>query len=133
PGAFEAQYVYNVTITKLLTSIYIKDKGIIYLNYENGRQDSNYIEPLELYKLKSVQSNYVGQNTQQYIYKYIMEYGYSNNEFQPEIGAVKNMHILMLIKVIKVVPNSQNQEYKFDYYTSSGILKKDKWGYYKDD
>jgi hypothetical protein len=133
PGAFETQYVYNETNTKLLTSINVRDKGIIYLNYEKGRQDSNYTEPSELYKLKSVQSNYIGQSTQQYIDKYVLDYGYSNNEFQPENGTVKNMQKMMLTKVTKVASNSQNQEYNLDYYTTSGILKKDKWGYYKGD
>ncbi|MGI9583921.1 hypothetical protein ACR1PO_22225 [Chryseobacterium sp. RRHN12] len=133
PGAFETQYVYNTTNTKLLTSIDVLGKGSIYLNYEKGRQDSNYMEPTELYKLKSVQSNYIGQNTQQYIDKYVLDYGYSNTNWQPENGAMKTLQKMMLVKVTKTAPNVQNQEYNLDYYVNSGILQKDKWGYYKGD
>ncbi|SHK68827.1 hypothetical protein [Chryseobacterium polytrichastri] len=131
PGAFETQYTYNDTNTKLLTSIEVIDKGTIYLNYEKGRQDSNYTEPAELYKLKSVQSSSIGQNAQQFTDKYILDYGYSNTNFQPENGAMKTLQKMILTKVTKTAPNVQNQEYNLDYYLAgTGILQKDKWGYY---
>ncbi|MDH6252655.1 hypothetical protein M2347_002382 [Chryseobacterium sp. H1D6B] len=130
PGASETQYVYNDTNTKLLTSIDVRGKGTIYLNYEKGRQDSNYTEPSELYKLKSVQSNYIGQNPQQYTDKYILDYGYSSSNFQAGNGTVKTLQKMILTKVTKTAPNAQNQEYNLDYYTVSGVLQKDRWGYY---
>jgi len=130
PGASETQYVFNTSITKLLTSIEVRGKGTIYLNYEKGRQDSNYTEPSELYKLKSVQSNYVGQNAQQYTDKYILDYGYSNTSFQPENGAMQTLQKMLLTKVTKTSPNTQNQEYILDYSAPSGVFQKDRWGYY---
>jgi len=130
PGAFETQNVYNTTNTKLLTSIEVREKGIIYLNYEKGRQDSNYMEPSVLYKLKSVQSNYIGQDIHQYIDKYVLDYEYSTTNFQPENESLKTLQKMLLKKVTKSAPNLQNQQYDLDYYTVSEILKKDKWGYY---
>ncbi|MEF9476875.1 hypothetical protein OWR28_03120 [Chryseobacterium sp. 1B4] len=84
PGAIETQTIYNTTNTKLLTSIEIVGKGNITLNYEKGRMDSNYIQPGELYKLKSIQTNYSRQTPGQYIDKYIFDYGYSDTIYQPE-------------------------------------------------
>ncbi|MGU3376955.1 hypothetical protein [Chryseobacterium sp. M5A1_1a] len=130
PGASESQTIYNTTNTKLLTSIEIVDKGTISLNYEKGRQDSNYTQPAELYKLKSVQSNYLGQNTVQYVEKYIFDYGYSDTSYQSGIST-NILKKMVLKKITKTSSNNQNQEYVLDYYKSQGQLSKDNWGYYK--
>lgn len=131
PGAYDTQYIYNTTNTKLLTNIDVIGKGTIYFNYEKGRQDSNYMEPSELYKLKSVQSNYIGQDTQQYTEKFVLDYEYSNTVLQTENGAMKTLQKMILAKVTKTTPDTVNQEYNLDYYTVTSILEKDKWGYYK--
>ncbi|AKK72221.1 hypothetical protein OK18_05825 [Chryseobacterium gallinarum] len=130
PGAIESQTVYNTTNTKLLTSIEIVDKGIVYLNYEKGRQDSNYIQPAELYKLKSIQSNYLGQNITNYTEKYTFDYGYTDTYYQHNtpLAVLKKM---ILNKITKISPNNQNQEYTLEYYKTGGVLSKDNWGYYK--
>lgn len=133
PGAVETQIVYSDNQTKLLTSIDVRGKGTAILTYEKGRQDTNYSQPSELYKLKSVQTNYLGQSTAQFTEKYIFEYGYSNTNYQPPSGQQKNLKKLMLTKVTKTpsTQDVQNQEYVLNYNTTSGILEKDKWGYYK--
>lgn len=130
PGAIETQTIYNTTHTKLLTGIDIVGKGNIILNYEKGRMDSNYIQPGELYKLKSIQTNYLGQTPGQYIDKYIFEYGYSDTFYQPE-NQVSTLKKMVLNKVTKTSAGNQNQEYIIDYYKSQGYLSKDNWGYYK--
>lgn len=132
PGAMEAQTVYNDTNTKLLTSVEIVDKGILYLNYQKGRQDSNYTTPSELYKLQSIQSNYIGQATDQHTEKYLFEYGYADTNYRSsslDLSAVL-LKKMMLNKVIKLSPNN-NQEYTITYNKNDEELSKDGWGYYK--
>ncbi len=126
PGSIESQTVYNTTNTKLLTSIEIVDKGVIYLNYEKGREDSNYIQPSELYKLKSIQSNYLGQNTGNYTEKYIFDYSYTNSNYQHN-GPMTTLKKLILNKVTKTSSNNQDQEYALEYY-KTGAITKDNWG-----
>ncbi|MDX8571946.1 hypothetical protein OZ666_09655 [Elizabethkingia sp. HX QKY] len=130
PGAFEKQTVYNTSSTRLLTKIDIKDRGSLSLDYEQGRLDSNYIDPASLYKLKSLQINHLAERNSQYIEKYILDYDYTNVNFQTynENLLLKKM---LLKKVAKVLPNNQNSEYLLDYNENSSILKKDDWGYYK--
>ncbi|MGG7469973.1 hypothetical protein ACVVIH_02430 [Chryseobacterium arthrosphaerae] len=132
PGSIESQTVYNTTNTKLLTSIEIVDKGVIYLNYEKGREDSNYIQPSELYKLKSVQSNYLGQNSGNYTEKYIFEYDYTDTSYKLN-NSTNTLRKLILNKVIRLSSNNQNQEYSIAYNKNLGALSKDGWGYYADD
>lgn len=129
PGATESETVYNTTNTKLLTSIEIVDKGIISLTYEKGRQDSNYTQPSELYKIKSVQSSYLGQSPGSYVEKYIFDYGYKETTLQH--GQTTVLKKLVLNKVTKTSPNNQNQEYTLEYNNLSGPFIKDNWGYYK--
>ncbi|WP_080778886.1 hypothetical protein [Chryseobacterium phocaeense] len=129
PGSFESQTVYNTSQTRLLTSINVAGKGIISLNYEKGRQDSNYLEPVELYKLKSVQSNMIGQNSSQYVEKYVLDYDYSNVNFQA-LNGVEELKKMLLKKVTRTTSGNQNSEYLLDYNTNSSVLKKDDWGYY---
>ncbi|MFZ4928952.1 hypothetical protein [Chryseobacterium sp. Mn2064] len=134
PGAIETETSYSSNQTKLLTSIEVRGRGTVYLAYEKGRQDSNYTEPSELYKLKSVQSNYPGQGIAQFTDKYIFDYGYTNTAYQPPNGQQKNLKKLLLTKVTKIPTSTgiQNQEYTLSYTTTSNILlEKDKWGYYK--
>lgn len=131
PGSLERQIVYNNSQTRLLTSIDIKGKGIVYLNYEQGRQDSNYIEPNNLYKLKSVQTNFIGQAASLYTDKYIFDYDYSNTSFQGFNGSTQLLKKMLLKKVTKISPSSQNSEYLLDYNISSSTLKKDKWSFFK--
>lgn len=128
PGSIESQTVYNTTNTKLLTSIEIVGKGVIYLNYEKGREDSNYLQPSELYKLKSIQSNYLGQNTGNYTEKYIFDYSYTNSNYQHN-GPMTTLKKLILNKVTKTSSNNQDQEYALEYY-KTGAITKDNWGYY---
>ncbi|AQX11123.1 hypothetical protein BAX94_14930 [Elizabethkingia meningoseptica] len=130
PGAFEQQTVYNTSLTYLLTNIDIKGRGSLVLNYEQGRLDSNYTDPTSLYKLKSLQVNYVGETPSQHIDKYILDYDYTNVNFQINIGN-QLLKKMLLKKVTKVLPNNQNSEYVLEYNKSSSILKKDDWGYYK--
>jgi hypothetical protein len=132
PGAYERQNTSSTSQTKLLTSIELRGKGTIYFNYEVGRQDSNYTNPADLYKLKSVQTNITGQSTSTYTDKYVFDYGYSNTYFQPAIGNPQTLKKMLLTKVTKISPSDQNSEYTLDYNTSSGTLEKDPWGYYKD-
>lgn len=130
PGAIESQTIYNTTNTKLLTSIEIIGKGNINLNYEKGRQDSNYIQPAELYKLKSVQSNFLGQNAAQYVERYTFDYGYSDTSYQAD-NSISTLKKMVLTKITKTSPNDQNEEYILDYYKSQLQLSKDNWGYYQ--
>lgn len=131
PGSFERQNVYNNSQTRLLTSIDVKGKGIVYLNYEQGRQDSNYLEPHILYKLKSIQTNSVGQDASSYTDKYVFDYDYSNTNLQGFNGSNQLLKKMLLKKVTKISPSSQNSEYLLDYNISSSTLKKDKWSFYK--
>lgn len=134
PGAIESQTVNNNTLTKLLTSIEVVGKGTIYFIYEKGRQDTNYWEATELYKLKSVQANTIGQSVSQYTDKYVLDYEYTNTTYEQSNIQTKTDKKMILTKVTKVSPNNQNQEYNMEYYASAGILlQKDKWGYYKGD
>ncbi len=130
PGSFERQFVYNTSYTKLLTSIVVRGKGTIFLNYEQGREDSNYTEPANLYKLKSIQTNYLGQNASQYVDKYIFDYDYSNINFQAYNGS-QMLKKMLLKKITKISTNNQNSEYALEYNTNSSYLQKDNWGYYK--
>lgn len=130
PGAFERQLVYNTSQTYLLTDIDIVGRGTIYFNYEQGRSDSNYAEPQNLYKLKSVQTNFVGQPATQYTEKFIMDYGYSNVQYQAYNGP-QALQKLLLKKVTKVSANNQNQENSIEYNEGNFFgLQKDKWGFY---
>ncbi|WP_294271359.1 hypothetical protein [uncultured Chryseobacterium sp.] len=131
PGMYERQYTYTTSQTKLLTSIELRGKGTIYLNYEIGREDSNYSEAENLYKLKSIQSNITDQNINQYIEKYTFDYGYSNTNFQSNTGEQQVLKKMLLKKVTKVSSTNQNLEYNLDYNTSDNLLTKDNWGYYK--
>ncbi|MCX8526472.1 hypothetical protein OF897_21395, partial [Chryseobacterium formosus] len=132
PGALERQLVYNTSQTYLLTHIDIIDKGTVYFNYEQGRSDSNYIDPQNLYKLKSVQSNIVGQPSTQYTDKFILDYDYSNTTYQAYNGA-QTLQKLLLKKVSKISPNNPNQENILQYNESVLFgLQKDKWGFYSD-
>ncbi|MCU7613904.1 hypothetical protein N0B16_05590 [Chryseobacterium sp. GMJ5] len=130
PGAIEVQNIYNISLTRLLTSIEVKGKGTVYLNYEQGRQDSNYNESVNLYKLKSVQTNYIGQTPSSYTDKYIMDYDYSNVNYENTNGTTQLLKKLLLKKITKIAPNSQNSEYLLDYNINASVLKKDDWGYY---
>lgn len=131
PGSLERQNVYNNSQTRLLTSIDIKGKGIVYLNYEQGRQDSNYLESHTLYKLKSIQTNFTGQLASLYTDKYVFDYDYSNTSLQGFNGSNQLLKKMLLKKIIKISPSSQNSEYLLDYNISSSTLKKDKWSYYR--
>lgn len=130
PGSFERQFVYNISQTRLLTSIDVRGRGTIYFNYEQGRQDSNYTEPANLYKLKSVQANYWGQSASQYTDKYVFDYDYSNTNFQAYNGS-QSLKKMLLKKVTKISPSNQNSEYLLEYNGNSSLLKKDDWGYFK--
>ncbi|MCW3160454.1 hypothetical protein [Chryseobacterium oryctis] len=130
PGSLESQTVYTTSQTKLLTSIIVNGKATIYLNYEQGRQDSNYLEPQNLFKLKSVQSNLLGQSLSQYVEKFTFDYDYSNVNFKTFTG-FEELKKLLLKKVIKISSNNGNSEYNLDYYQNSSVLDKDDWGYYK--
>jgi len=129
-GIIESQVVYTAAQTKLITSIDVKGKGMIYFNYEQGRQDTNYLEPANLYRLKSVQTNFLGRPTSLFTEKYMLDYDYSSVTIQAFNG-IESINKLLLKKVTKVVANGQNSEYVLDYNTSNSILKKDDWGYYK--
>lgn len=131
PGSLERQSVYNNSQTRLLTSIDIKGKSTIYLNYEQGRQDSNYLESHNLYKLKSIQTNSVGQGTSSYTDKYVFDYDYSNTNLQSFNGTNQLLKKMLLKKITKTSPSSQNSEYLLDYNISSSTLKRDKWSYYR--
>ncbi|MCJ7936202.1 MAG: hypothetical protein MUW56_21865 [Chryseobacterium sp.] len=130
PGAFERQIIYTTSQTRLLTSIDVRGRGTIYFNYEQGRQDSNYTEPANLYKLKSIQTNYWGQSASQYTDKYIFDYDYTNTNFQPYNGP-QLLKKMVLKKVTKISPSTQNSDYLLEYNGNSSLLKKDDWGYYK--
>jgi hypothetical protein len=131
PGAIESQTVNNEMLTMLLTSVEVIGRGTIYLNYEKGRSDTNYKESSEMYKLKSIQSNYTGQSISQYTDKYVFDYKYTNTTYQQTSGQQKTENKMLLSKVTKITPNGQNQEYKMEYTLPSGTLVKDQWGYYK--
>ncbi|WP_137904900.1 hypothetical protein [Chryseobacterium sp. 2VB] len=131
PGAIESQTVNNEMLTMLLTSVEVIGKGTIYLNYEKGRLDTNYKESSEMYKLKSIQSNYAGQSISQYTDKYVFDYKYTNTTYQQTSGQQKTENKMLLNKVTKITPNGQNQEYKMEYTLPTGNLVKDQWGYYK--
>lgn len=134
PAAFESQTIFNNSKTKLLTSIHINGKGVIYLNYEQGRLDSNYLEPANLYKLKSIQSNLINQPSSENIEKYIFDYGYSDVRFQQSASSLaEQLNKMLLTKVTKTTLHNQNAEYLFDYNVTDlgATLKKDDWGYYK--
>lgn len=131
PGAIESQTVNNEMLTMLLTSIEVIGKGTIYLNYEKGRLDTNYKESSEMYKLKSIQSNYTGQSISQYTDKYVFDYKYTNTTYQQTSGQQKTENKMLLSKVTKITPNGQNQEYKMEYTLPTGDLVKDQWEYYK--
>lgn len=135
PGAIETQIVFSDNQTKLLTSIDVRGRGTAILTYEKGRQDTNYSQPSELYKLKSIQTNYPGQSAAQFTDKYVFDYGYSNTYYQPPSGQQKNLKKLLLTKITKTpsTQDVQNQEYVLSYSTTTGVLEKDKWGYYKGD
>ena len=130
PGSLESQTVYTTSQTKLLTSIIVNGKATIYFNYEQGRQDSNYLEPQNLFKLKSIQSNLLGQSLSQYVEKFTFDYDYSNVNFKTLTG-FEELKKLLLKKVIKISSNNGNSEYNLDYYQNSSVLDKDNWGYYK--
>lgn len=131
PGAFETQTTNNSSVTRLLTSITIERKGTIYLNYEKGRLDTNYLEPENMYKLKSIQSNFNGQDPLLYTDKYVFDYSYSDTSYRPKWQSPTTLKKLLLRKVTKVSPANQNQEYTLDYDTTTAELEKDRWGYYK--
>ncbi|WP_294246565.1 hypothetical protein [uncultured Chryseobacterium sp.] len=130
PGATEVQTVYNRANTKLLTSISITGKGTVNFMYEKGRNDSNYLNAGDLYKLKSVQSNSIGQNTGQYIDKYSFDYEYSNSSYSDLPYASGILKKLLLKKVVR--SGTDAGEYSITYNTSDHTFRKDPWGYYKD-
>jgi archaellum component FlaC len=131
PGALESQTVNNETLTKLLTSIEVIGKGTIYFNYEIGRLDTNYKVPSELYKVKSIQVNPIGQNMSQYTDKFIFEYEYTDTTYQYNETQQRTDKKMLLSKVKKIIPNTQNWEYSMEYTAASGELLKDKWEYFK--
>ncbi|OCA72300.1 hypothetical protein BBI01_09185 [Chryseobacterium artocarpi] len=133
PGAIETQYVFNTAYTKLLTSISITDKGSVNFTYEKGRSDSNYSNSSELYKLKSVQSNIIGQNTGEYIDKYSFDYDYTSSNYLKPNSPVENLKKLLLKKVTKLNTGNNLNVYTIDYNNLPKTFEKDPWGYYKGD
>ncbi|WP_370901554.1 hypothetical protein [Chryseobacterium gossypii] len=132
PGSYERQTTFSTSQTKLLTSIDLRGKGTVYFNYEAGRQDSNYTNSNELYKLKSVQVNIIGQGaSNSYTDKYVLDYEYSNTNFQPVLGQPQTLKKMLLTQVTKISPNNGNSVYSLDYTSSNTLLHKDPWGYYK--
>ena len=132
PGSLEVQIVHNTSQTYLLTHIDIIGKGTVSFNYEQGRSDSNYTNSQNLYKLKSVQSNIIGQPSTQYTDKFTLDYDYSSTMYQGYNGA-QTLQKLLLKKVTKISPNSQIQENSIEYNEGNVFgLQKDKWGFYKD-
>ncbi|SDQ64634.1 hypothetical protein SAMN05421664_2002 [Chryseobacterium soldanellicola] len=132
-GMFDTQKTFNDSMTRLLTGINVTGKGTITFTYEQGRQDSNYFLPSQLYKLKSVKSDFIGQNDpSKYIDKYIFDYDYSNTAFKPKWGSMETLSKMLLTKVTKVSPDPtiQNQEYDMNYSGGLGTVSKDGWGYY---
>ncbi len=132
PGALDVQNVYNTARTKLLTSITIRNKGSINFNYEKGRDDSNYLNSSELYKLRSVQSNITGQGLNQYIDKYIFDYDYSNTPLLTTPNPTQNLKKLLLKKITKLGTANDQNEYIITYTNKNKTFQKDNWGYYKD-
>lgn len=131
PGVLEVQTVANTAQTKLLTSITVVDKGTINFTYEKGRNDSNYLNPTELYKLKSVQSNIIGQGSNQFIDKYIFDYGYSNSYISKAVGPPVNLKKMLLQRITKSGTSGNINEYTINYNSFNKTLEKDSWGYYK--
>lgn len=131
PGALEVQMVYNTASTKLLTEITIADRGKIRFNYEKGREDSNYTDPGDLYKLKSVESLILGQAAYQPVDQFTFDYGYSNSTLQNLPHADLVLKKLLLKKVTNVNQTGSN-EYAISYNSFNKTFKKDDWGYYKE-
>jgi len=131
PGSLESSTTYNESQSKLLTSITIVDKAKITLTYEQGREDSNYINSASLYKLKSIQSVLLGSSNNDIIKKFLFNYKYSPQiEFYPLDGPSKQLKKLLLDKVVETYTDSQNLEYEIDYYDYAYLspLKENKWG-----
>jgi hypothetical protein len=134
PGSLESSTTYNESQSKLLTSITILDKAKITLTYEQGREDSNYINSASLYKLKSIQSVLLGTSNNDIIKKFLFNYKYSPQiEFYPLDGPSKQLKKLLLDKVVETYINTQNLEYEFDYYDYVQLspIKENKWGYFE--
>lgn len=133
PGLMEYQTIKNTADTKLLTGIAITDKGSIQLTYEKGRIDSNYLNPTNLYKLKSIQSNIIGQGINQYIDKYTFDYDYSSSFLNKSLNTSIELKKLLLKKISQSsAAIGDSNEYSIDYNNFNSSYDKDNWGYYKD-
>ncbi|OCA77102.1 hypothetical protein BBI01_01170 [Chryseobacterium artocarpi] len=130
PGALEVQNVYNTANTKLLTGINITDRGSVKLIYEKGRLDSNYQNSADLYKLKSIQLQSPHPLQDLIVEKYTFDYGYSSSKISAEPYPDENLKKLLLYKVTKESTIGGPETHSIDYFSSSGVFKKDPWGYY---
>lgn len=130
PGALEVQNVYNTAYTKLLTGITIADRAKIKFNYEKGRNDSNYMNAADLYKLKSVESLILDQVFYQPVDKFTFDYEYSNSTILSDPNPPETLKKLLLKKVTKE-GQSGKHTHTIAYHSSVGPFKKDPWGYYK--
>ncbi|WP_312300660.1 hypothetical protein [Chryseobacterium sp.] len=129
PGALDVQHVFNTAYTKLLTAITVTDRGTIKFTYEKGRNDSNYTNPSDLYKLKSVES-LIGNQT---VNKFIFEYGYTNSTLRDTPNPDLVLNKLLLKKVMNVGQGVvSSNEYTINYNSFNKIFTKDNWGFYKD-
>ncbi|MFY1048478.1 hypothetical protein [Chryseobacterium sp. GP-SGM7] len=135
PGSLESSTVHNISQTKILTSIIVKDRAKIILTYEKGREDSNYQNPQDLYKLKTIESQFLGVSNNSAIKKYEFNYKYSPQiELLPIDGPSKQLKKLLLDKVTEINFNGQNNEYKIEYFDTSIFstsVKEDRWGYFE--
>ncbi|MDQ8749961.1 hypothetical protein [Elizabethkingia miricola] len=131
PGALDVQYVYNTAYTKLLTAITITDRGIIKFSYEKGRNDSNYENAADLYKLKSVESFAAGVPNLK-VDQFIFDYGYSNSMMQDGQNPILSKLLLKKVTNIGQQGTNTNNEYTISYNNFNKSFKRDDWGFYKE-
>ncbi|AZB28713.1 hypothetical protein [Chryseobacterium balustinum] len=84
-----------------------------------------------MYKLKSIQSNIIGQSTNQFVDKYTFDYDYTSTSFLTFPDPSLNLKKLLLKKITKSGDTNNLNEYEISYTNQNKIFKKDSWGYYR--
>lgn len=124
----------TTTKTKHLLKIQILGKGDIVFDYQKGREDSNYEDNTQLYKLVSISSGISSAGTFLPIEKFDLEYNsYTNTKYNERLtGILKSGKKMLLTKIKRKDPNNNNIfSYNLSYNQSNEELKIDPWGYYK--
>lgn len=114
PKISESSTNTTVTDTRRIKKIKIIDKGTILFEYEDGREDTNYLGGLNATKLSKLKNIVIQGSDLRYDEKYNFNYSYKQS------GSFKRLFLSSIQKLNKVNGNyTPDFDYQLDYYSNN--------------